>query len=64
MKRNLIIAALLALGCTTANAQEKLFNRPNVESPVVNADGTVTFNLYAPNVRRAGMSDAVFAPSI
>ena len=56
MKRNLIIAALLALGCTTANAQEKLFNRPNVESPVVNADGTVTFNLYAPKAVKVEVS--------
>ena len=29
-------------------AQEKLFNSASVQSPVVNQDGTVTFNLYAP----------------
>ena len=34
--------------CTSATAQEKLFNNANVQSPVVNPDGTVTFNLFAP----------------
>ncbi len=38
----------LCLASMTAGAQEKLFNSANVQSPVVNADGTVTFNLYAP----------------
>ena len=48
MTKKVIIAALLALGCATANAQEKLFNQASVQSPVINNDGTVTFNLYAP----------------
>ena len=34
--------------CLGATSQEKLFTSANVKSPVVNADGTVTFNLYAP----------------
>lgn len=29
MTKTAIIAAFLALGCVTTNAQEKLFNRPN-----------------------------------
>ena len=29
-------------------AQERLFDASQVQSPIVNADGTVTFNLYAP----------------
>ena len=37
-----------ALCAVSVQAQEKLFSAANVESPVVNADGTVTFNLYAP----------------
>ena len=38
----------LAAVCIGATAQERLFNSASVQSPVVNADGTVTFNLYAP----------------
>ena len=32
----------------TAIAQEKRFNCASVQSPVVNADGTVTFYIYTP----------------
>ena len=38
----------LAAVCIGATAQERLFNSASVQSPVVNADGTVTFNLFAP----------------
>ena len=38
----------LAMVCLGASAQEKLFNSASVQSPVVNKDGTVTFNLFAP----------------
>ena len=38
----------LAAVCIGASAQERLFNSASVQSPVVNADGTVTFNLFAP----------------
>ena len=34
--------------CVGASAQEKLFNSANVQSPVINGDGTVTFNIFAP----------------
>ena len=45
----LILAVItLVSGCISATAQEKLFNSANVQSPVVNPDGTVTFNLFAP----------------
>ena len=40
--------AFCALCAVQASAQEKLFQSANVQSPVVNADGTVTFNLFAP----------------
>ena len=40
--------ALAAVCCLSASAQEKLFNSASVQSPIVNTDGTVTFNLYAP----------------
>ena len=46
MKKILIAAAALTLG-VTAFAQQALFGGPNVESPVINADGTVTvLNTY------------------
>ena len=38
----------LAMVWLSVSAQEKLFNSASVQSPVVNPDGTVTFNLYAP----------------
>ena len=47
MKR-LLISLALAMLCLGATAQERLFNSASVQSPVVNADGTVTFNLFAP----------------
>ena len=47
MKRMMIFAAfgLMAMG---SMAQQQLGQRPRVQSPVVNADGTVTFNFYDP----------------
>ncbi len=48
MKRIIVMMALAAMCCMSATAQEKLFDRANVQSPVVNPDGTVTFNLFAP----------------
>ena len=48
MKKTIISLALAAVCCLSAQAQEKLFNSASVQSPVINKDGTVTFNLYAP----------------
>ena len=48
MKKVIMTMALAAMCCAGAQAQEKLFNSASVQSPVVNADGTVTFNLFAP----------------
>lgn len=47
MKKTILFVFSLALSLT-AMAQEALFNSSNVKSPVINDDGTVTFNLYAP----------------
>ena len=44
----MITLALAAMCCLGAQAQEKLFQSANVQSPVINNDGTVTFNLFAP----------------
>ena len=48
MKKNIITIVLACLCCMASQAQERLFDRVNVKSPVVNGDGTVTFNLFAP----------------
>ena len=48
MKKTVLSIALCALCAVSASAQEKLFQSANVQSPVVNADGTVTFSLFAP----------------
>ena len=43
----LLILALAAVSLGTS-AQEKLFQGANLQSPVVNPDGTVTFSIFAP----------------
>ncbi|MBR6883035.1 MAG: hypothetical protein IKN06_08730, partial [Bacteroidales bacterium] len=47
MKRFIFIAASLLIGLS-AFAQQALFGGPQVESPVINPDGTVTFRYQAP----------------
>ncbi|MBQ3438479.1 MAG: esterase [Bacteroidales bacterium] len=47
MKRITLFAAALLLG-VSAHAQQALWGGPQVESPVINADGTVTFRYQAP----------------
>ena len=56
MKKTIITLALAAVCCIGASAQEKLFNSASVQSPVVNPDGTVTFNLYAPKAIKEKVS--------
>ena len=55
MKRTLTLLAALLLG-VTAFAQQALFNARGVESPVINADGTVTFRYQAPKAVRVTLS--------
>ncbi len=47
MKKLVIAIAALCIGLS-ANAQQALWGGPSVESPVINADGTVTFRFMAP----------------
>ena len=47
MKKIVIAIAALCIGLG-ANAQQALWGGPAVESPVINADGTVTFRFQAP----------------
>ncbi|MBQ8701520.1 MAG: esterase [Prevotella sp.] len=50
--RSILSIALSVLYVLSAQAQEKLFQRVEVQSPVVNTDGTVTFNLFAPKAKK------------
>ena len=55
MKRFIVMVCccLMALG---SMAQQQLGQRPRVKSPVVNADGTVTFNFYDPTAQRVSVN--------
>ncbi len=49
----------LVCGCLMAMnsvAQQQFGQRARVQSPVVNADGTVTFNFYSPSAQRVSVS--------
>jgi len=48
MKNKFIFFCLFTLCAITASAQETLFDSNNINSPIINADGSVTFNLFAP----------------
>ncbi len=47
MKKTFLLALSLALAIS-ATAQQALFNNQNIVSPEINADGSVTFRLFAP----------------
>lgn len=46
--RKLFVTLAALLGAATMSAQQALFDQNNLTSPEQNADGTVTFRLYAP----------------
>ena len=48
MKKILFAAVAVALACVSALAQQALYGGPQLESPVINPDGTVTFRYQAP----------------
>ena len=58
-----IYLCVLAAFCLSASAQEKLFQSANVQSPVVNKDGTVTFNLFAPKAVKVEVTGDFLAPT-
>ena len=62
MKKTIITIALACLCCMAVQAQEKLFNSANVKSPIVNDDGTVTFNLYAPKAIKVEVTGDFLPP--
>ena len=56
MKKTILAIVCCLIGAATASAQEALWNRNRVTSPVVNSDGTVTFNLAVPNATKVEVS--------
>ncbi len=55
MKRLTIIIACCILSMNSF-AQQQLGQRPRVTSPVINQDGTVTFNFYDPSAQRVSIN--------
>lgn len=52
MIKKIVTALLVTLVCTVVFAQQNVnLRQANIASPIVNADGTVTFRLYAPLAR-------------
>ena len=62
MKKILYSLVLGALCAGTAMAQEALWSGSQVTSPVVNADGTVTFNIVAPKAVKVEITGDFLAP--
>ena len=54
-KKTIIIFAALA-ATTVLNAQQALWDGAQVESPVLNEDGTVTFRYFAPKAVKVTVS--------
>lgn len=63
IRKTLLAAALATATCASVLAQEKLFNAANVQSPVKNADGSVTFNIFAPQAKEVSVSGD-FLPTV
>ena len=63
MKRTILATVLCAFFAVSSQAQEKLFQSANVQSPVVNADGTVTFNIFAPKAVKVEVTGDFLPPT-
>ena len=62
MKRTLLTLALCVAAGLSATAQEALWSGSQVSSPVVNADGTVTFNVVAPQASKVEVTGDFLTP--
>lgn len=63
MKHSIVITLLCLLCSAGAMAQEALWSGSQVKSPVLNADGTVTFNVFAPKAVKVEVTGD-FLPSV
>ena len=55
MKRSIILV-ICCLATIGSFAQQQLGRRPNVKSPIVNTDGTVTFNFFDPTATKVSVT--------
>ncbi|MDO4994886.1 MAG: alpha/beta hydrolase-fold protein [Bacteroidales bacterium] len=55
MKR-IVLMLLCCAMAVSGHAQQQLGQRSRVKSPIVNADGSVTFNVYAPSAQQVSVS--------
>ena len=56
MKKHILLLACCVLIGVIVRGQQALGRRPRVKSPVVNTDGTVTFNLYDPAAQKVSVT--------
>lgn len=54
--KKLMIIVCCGLFTFSSYAQQQLGQRPRVQSPVINADGTVTFNFYDPSAQQVSVN--------
>ena len=59
MKHIIIPLAALAFS-VGASAQEALWSGSQIQSPKVNADGTVTFSIFAPTAKKIFVTGDMF----
>lgn len=62
MKRTILSLVAVALAAVTMTAQEALWSGTQVKSPVVNADGTVKFSIFAPQAQKVQVT-GTFLPT-
>ena len=55
MKR-LVIFSFACMMAVSGMAQQALGMRPSVKSPIVNGDGTVTFNFFGPKAQEVSVT--------
>ena len=56
MRKRFLCLACCSFFALSSLGQQQLGQRPRVKSPVVNADGTVTFNFYDPSAQRVSVN--------
>lgn len=59
--KRILSASIVLLTAVTALPQEALWSGTEIKSPIVNNDGTVTFNIFAPNATKVSIT-GTFVP--
>ena len=62
MREQIVAFAAAAMWASASMGQEALWSGGQVNSPVVNADGTVTFNVYAPKAVKVEVTGDFLSP--